>query len=131
MRKFKRRQRHGLPFGLFLAVVGALLLPAAVAPRANAGSTDYRDSEYPTLALNGAPDGQPGGFQPFQVEALFSWAGVTQQDMDNSTNWSPAGPPGASDTAVFNSVFISQPNLTVGDTVGTLSMTTGVVQNVV
>ena len=45
MRKFKRRQRHSLPFGLFLAVAGALLLPAAVAPRANAGSTDYWDSE--------------------------------------------------------------------------------------
>ena len=41
MRKFKRRQRHSLPFGLFLAVVGALLLPAALAPRANAGPADY------------------------------------------------------------------------------------------
>ena len=28
MRKLKGRQRHSLPFGLFLAVVGALLLPA-------------------------------------------------------------------------------------------------------
>ena len=48
MRKFKRRQRHSLPFGLFLAVVGALLLPAALAPRANA-----------------------------EVDANFSWTGVT------------------------------------------------------
>ena len=45
MRRFKRRQPHSLPFGLFLAVVGALLLPAAVAPRANAGPTDYWDFE--------------------------------------------------------------------------------------
>ena len=47
MRKFKRRQRHSLPFGLFLAVVGALLLSTALAPRANAGSTDYWDFEDP------------------------------------------------------------------------------------
>src|SRR6476646_6275024 len=47
MRKFERRQRHSLPFGLFVAAVAALLLPAALAPRANAGSTDYWDSEYP------------------------------------------------------------------------------------
>ena len=98
MRKFKRRQRHSLPFGLFLAVVGALLLPAALAPRANAGSTDYWDFEdplahapdllrsvlptagvlinqplasnyNPNLALNVASGGQPGGFQPLQVDA--------------------------------------------------------------
>ena len=43
MRRFKRRQPHSLPFGLFLAVVGVLLLPAVVAPRANAG----RRRRYP------------------------------------------------------------------------------------
>ena len=98
MRKFKGRQPHSLPFGLFLAVMGALLLPAALAPRANA--------------------------------ADFSWIGATSAGWNNSANWSPLGPPGPGDTAVFNHVFLNQPNLTTGVTVGTLRMTTGVVQNV-
>ncbi len=101
MRKFKRRQRHSLPFGLFLAVVGALLLPAALAPRANA-----------------------------EVDANFSWVGGTAAGWNNPGNWSPSGPPGPGDTAVFNQLFFSQPNLTTGVSVGTLWMTTGVVQNV-
>ena len=92
MRKFKRRQRHSLPFCLFLAVVAALLLPAALAPRANA--------------------------------ADFSWTGVTAAGWNNPGNWSPSGPPGPGDTALFNGVFINQPNLTTGATVGTLHMTT-------
>ena len=122
MRKFKRRQPHSLPFCLFLAVVGALLLPAAVAPRANAGSTDYWDFEdplgsrprpapelfsqpqgvlinqplasnyNPNLALNVASGGQPGGFQPLQVDANFSWSGVRNSDWNHSANWSPGEP---------------------------------------
>src|SRR4029077_5447038 len=40
------------------------------------------------------------------------------------------GPPGVGDTALFDGVFINQPNLTTGATVGTLHMATGVVQNV-
>ena len=145
MRTPKRRQRHSLPFGLFLAVLGALLLPVAVAPRANAGSTDYWDSEYPlglslgpdpellsqpqgvlinqplayndnaNLALDAAPDGEPGGSQPFQVDALFSWTGATNTTWSTSTNWSPAGPPGAGDTAIFNRAFTNQPIITGGD----------------
>ena len=85
MRTLKRRQRHSLPFCLFLAVVGALLLPAALAPRANAGSTDYSDFEpqgvlinqplasnyNPTLASNVAPGDQPSGFQPLAPLANF------------------------------------------------------------
>ena len=130
MRKSKIRQRHSLPFGLFLAVVGALLLLTALAPRVNAGSTDYWDSEYPTLALNAAPDGETGGFQPFQVDALFSWTGVTSRIWSTSTNWSPLGPPGAADTAVFDRAFTNQPIITGGTSIGTLSMTTGVAQNV-
>jgi hypothetical protein len=101
MRKFKRRQRHNLPFGLFLAVVGALLLPAAVAPRANA-----------------------------EVDANFSWTGVLNSTWSTSGNWSPGGPPGPGDTALFNGAFSNQPNLTVGSTVGTLWMTDPVAQNV-
>ena len=101
MRKFKRRQRHSLRFGLFLAVMAALLLPGAVAPRANA-----------------------------EVDANFSWTGVTAAGWNNPGNWSPLGPPGPGDTAVFNQLFINQPNLTTGVSVGTVWMTTGVVQNV-
>jgi len=97
MRKLKRYQQHSLPFGLFLAVVGALLLSAALAPRANA--------------------------------ADFSWTGGNSTWI-TSGNWSPSGPPGVGDTALFNQVFLNQPNLTVGSTVGTLHMATGVVQNV-
>ena len=102
MRKFKRRQRHSLPFGLFLAVVGELLLLPALAPRANA-----------------------------EVDANFSWTGFTAAGWNNPGNWSPGGgPPGPGDTAVFNQLFINQPNLTTGVSVGTVWMTTGVVQNV-
>src|SRR6478735_5392676 len=101
MRKLKRRQSHSLAFGLFLAVVGALLLPAALAPRANA-----------------------------EVDANFSWTGSTAAGWNNPGNWSPSGPPGVGDTALFDGVFINQPNLTTGATVGTLHMATGVVQNV-
>ena len=160
MRTSKRRQRHNLTFGLFLAVVGALLSPAALVPRANASSPDYWDSEYPlglslgpapellsqargllinqalvsnynpTLALNVALGDQPGGFQPFQVDALFSWTGTTNTTWSTSTNWSPAGPPTGTDTAAFNRAFSRQPNLTANATVGSLLMTTGVAQNV-
>ena len=98
MRKPKRRQSHSLPFGLFLALVGAALLPTALAPRANA--------------------------------ADFSWTGVTAAGWNNPGNWSPSGPPGVGDTALFNGVFINQPNLTTGNTVGTVHMTDGVTQNV-
>jgi hypothetical protein len=102
MSKFKRRQPHSLPFGLFVAVMGALLLPSALAPRANA-----------------------------EVDANFSWTGFTAAGWNNPGNWSPSGgPPGPGDTAVFNGPFPFQPNLTTGVSVGTVWMTTGVVQNV-
>jgi hypothetical protein len=160
MGKFKRRQRHSLLFCLFLGVAVALLLPAAVSPRANAGSTDYWDSDYLlgsrprpasevlsqsqgtlinqplasnynlTLALNVASGSQPGAFQPLAVDALFSWTGGTNTTWSTGTNWSPAGPPGAADTAVFNGAFSNQPNLTAVATVGSLLMTDPVAQNV-
>ena len=60
----------------------------------------------------------------------LSWIGVTAAGWNNPGNWSPLGPPGPGDTALFDGVFINQPNLTTGATVGTLHMTTGVVQNV-
>lgn len=160
MLKFKRRRRHSLPFCLFLAVAGALLLPAVVAPRANAGSTDYWDSDDllglrlrpvpeslsqpqgvlinqplasnydPTLALNVALVDQPGAFQPLAVDALFSWTGATSTQWSTPGNWSPAGPPTGTDTAAFNSAFSNQPNLTANATVGELLMTDPVAQNV-
>jgi autotransporter-associated beta strand protein len=160
MRNFERRQPQSLSFGLFLAVVGALLLPAALAPRANADPTDYWDSEdplgsrprpapellsqppgvlinqplasnyNPTLAINVAPGDQPGGFQPLQVDANFSWTGTTAAGWNSPGNWSPSGPPGVGDAALFDGPFINQPNLTTGATVGTLHMATGVIQNV-
>src|SRR4029077_8891288 len=160
MRKVKRRQPHRVRFRLFLAVAGALLLLTPLAPRANAGLTDYWDSEdplssrprpaaelfsqpqgvlinqplasnyNPTLALNVASGGQPGGFQPLQVDANFSWVGSTAAGWNSPGNWSPSGPPGVGDTALFDGVFFNQPNLTTGNTVGTLHMATGVTQNV-
>jgi autotransporter-associated beta strand protein len=160
MRKFKRRQPHSLPFRFLLALAGASLLLTALAPRTNAGLADYWDFEYPlgsgpapapellsqlqgvlinqplasnynpTLALNVASGSQPGGFQPLQVDANFSWVGGTVAGWSSPGNWSPSGPPSVGDTALFDGVFINQPNLTVGSTVGTLHMATGVIQNV-
>ena len=37
----------------------------------------------------------PGGFQPLQVDANFSWTGAANTTWSNPTNWSPSGPPGA------------------------------------
>ena len=140
MRKFKRRQRCSLPFCLFLAALGTLLLSAALAPRAHAGSKDYWDFEYPlgsrpvsalelfsqpqgvlinqplasnynpALALNAASGGQSGGSQPFQVAALFSWTGATSATWSDSANWSPAGPPTGADIAAFDGAFSNQPS---------------------
>ncbi len=157
MRTSKTPPRHSLTFGLFLAVVGALLLLAALAPGANAGSTDYWDSEYPLslslgpapellspqgaqplasiynpdLALNVASGGQFGGFQPFQVDTNFSWTGATSSIWNIPGNWSPSGPPGAADVALFDGSFSNQPTVTNETTVvGELHMATGIAQNV-
>ena len=157
---FKGRQPHSSPFGLLLVLAGASLLPAALAPRANAGSTDYWDFDYPpgshsrpapellsqpqgvlvnqqlasnynsNLALNVAPGGQPGGFQPQQVDANFSWTGAANTTWNNAGNWSPSGPPSGNDTALFNSAFSNQPNLIADAAIGTLLMTNSVAQDV-
>ena len=135
MRKFKRRQRHSLPFGLFLAVVGALLLPAALAPRANAGSTDYWNFEdplglsprpapelfsqpqgvlinqplafndNPTLALNVASGEQPGAFQPLVPDANASWIGGISSTWSTAGNWTAGGPPTGAQIASFDANF--------------------------
>ena len=65
----------------------------------------------------------PGGFQPQQVDANFSWTGDANTTWNNAGNWSPSGPPGSVDTAVFNSAFSNQPNITGNTAIGTLLMT--------
>ena len=74
--------------------------------------------------------GKPRPFQPQQVDANFSWTGATNTIWNTSTNWSPSGPPGAVQTALFNGTFSNQPNVTLSRAVGTLHMATGVAQNV-
>ncbi|MGA7274738.1 MAG: autotransporter-associated beta strand repeat-containing protein [Candidatus Udaeobacter sp.] len=159
---FKRHQPHNSSFGLFLILAGALLLPAAVAPRANAGSTDYWDvedplgsrprpapelfsqpngvlinqplaSDYnPNLALNVAPGGQPGGVQPFQVDADASWTGANNSLWSNPLNWTAGGPPTGTQTATFDASFTgaNQPQINANTSIGDLHMATGVTQNV-
>jgi autotransporter-associated beta strand protein len=158
---FKGCQLHSSPFGLILVLAGASLLPAALAPRANAGSTDYWDFDYPpgshsrpapellsqpqgvlvnqqlasnynsNLALNVAPGGQPGGFQPQQVNADASWTGAgLNTNWNNAANWTAGGPPNAVQIASFDGTFSNQPNITISTTVGELHMATGVAQNV-
>ena len=84
----------------------------------------------PTLALNVAPGGQPGAFQPLQVDANFSWTGATGAGWSIPGNWSPGGPPRPRRYRPFDGPFANQPILTTDATVGTLHMATGVAQNV-
>jgi autotransporter-associated beta strand protein len=88
-------------------------------------------SNYNTsLASNVAPGGQPGAFQPQQVNADVSWTGAVDTTWNNAGNWTGGGPPLSIDTAVFNSAFTNQPNVTISRLVGSLHMATGVAQNV-
>ena len=79
MRKFKGRQPNSLPFGLFVAVMGALLLPAALAPRANAadfswtGSTAAGWNNPGNWSLGGPPG--PGD------TAVFNQAFINQPNL--------------------------------------------------
>ena len=137
MRRFKRRQRHSLPFGLFLAVAGALLLPAAVAPRANAGSTDYWNFELSqpqgvlinqplasnynlTLASSVASAEQPSVFQPLVPDANATWIGGISNLWSTAGNWTAGGPPGAGQTATFNAASANTTISLNGITVGTI-----------
>ena len=54
MRTFKTCRRRGLPFRLFIVLAGALLLTAALVPRANATTIIYFNFEDGTIG--GAPD---------------------------------------------------------------------------
>jgi hypothetical protein len=69
MRKFKRHQSRSLPFRLLVIAAGALLLMAALTPRANADVIAYFNFEDGTVGgvpdftsdVIGAPDFNPGG----------------------------------------------------------------------
>jgi len=92
-----------LPFGLFLAVMAALLLTTAVAPRANA-----------------------------EVDASASWTGGNSSLWSNPLNWTLGGPPTGAQTANFDANFTSanQPNITAATSVGALHVAADVTQNV-
>ena len=60
----------------------------------------------------------------------FPGPAAPRHGWNNAGNWTAGGPPGPGDTALFNGAFTNQPNLTIGATVGTLHMATGVAQNV-
>ena len=80
MRKVKRRQRPSLPFRLFLAVVGALLLPAAVAPRANAANFSW--TGFTAAGWNNPGNWSPGGGPPGPGDtALFNGAFIFQPNL--------------------------------------------------
>jgi autotransporter-associated beta strand protein len=121
----KRHQPHSLPFRLCLVLASASLLPAALAPRANAGLADYSDFEYPLGSrpapapeLLSDPQGvlinQPlasnynptlaitGGALPVAPLISATWTGNANSDWGNSSNWSPQTVPGSGDTASFN-----------------------------
>lgn len=113
MHKFKRRNRHSLPFGLFLVLAGALLLPTALAPRANAAE-------------------QPSMFQPLLPDANASWTGTVSNVWSNAGNWTAGGPPTGAQIATFDANFTgaNQPQIQAATAVGELHMATGVTQNV-
>ncbi|MGC2627197.1 MAG: autotransporter-associated beta strand repeat-containing protein, partial [Candidatus Udaeobacter sp.] len=118
---------------IYFTIVGLLALTGvfyAANPAPFASNQPLASNYNPTLALNFASGDQPGGFQPLQVDANFSWVGGTVAGWNSPGNWSPLGPPGVGDTALFDGAFINQPNLTTGATVGALHMATGVIQDV-
>ncbi|MFZ0916676.1 MAG: autotransporter-associated beta strand repeat-containing protein, partial [Candidatus Udaeobacter sp.] len=158
----KKRRPHSLPFRLLLVLACASLLLTALAPRANAGPTDYwnfedplgsrprpapelfsqpqgvlinqplASNDNPNLALNVAPGGQPGGVQPFQVDADASWTGANNSLWSNPLNWTSGGPPTGTQTATFDASFTgaNQPQINANTSIGDLHMATGVTQNV-
>jgi autotransporter-associated beta strand protein len=132
-----RRQPHSLPFCLFLAVVAGLLLPTALAPRANAGPTDYWNFEDPVglrprpaaelfsqsqgvlvnqpLASNYNPTlAITGGALPVAPLISATWTGNANSDWGNSSNWNPQTVPGSGDTASFNVAGDTTINLGLG-----------------
>jgi fibronectin-binding autotransporter adhesin len=57
--------------------------------------------------------------------ANYTWVGTTNTTWSTGTNWTPGGPPGASDEAIFNTVTTNQPSLTAAASIGELDFTAG------
>ena len=83
--------------------MAALLLPAALAPRANA-----------------------------EVDASASWTGGNSSLWSNPLNWTLGGPPTGAQIASFDANFTSanQPNIIAATAVGALHVAADVTQNV-
>ena len=100
MQKFKSRHRHSLPFGLLLAVVGALLLPAALSmaqsPLANSSWTGNTNTTWSTAT---------------------NWTAGVPLDADIAFFDS-------------NFTTTNQPNLTANAEIGQVNMTSTVTRNV-
>ena len=86
----------------------------------------------PTLASNVASGEQPGGIQPFQVDASASWTGANSSLWSNPLNWTLGGPPTGAQIASFDANFTSanQPNIIAATAVGALHVAADVTQNV-
>ena len=94
MRKFKTRRPRALRFRLVLVVAGALLLMAALAPRANADVLVYFNFEDATLGgppdleadVVGAPDFNPGGgIQLSKMTTNFAFDAAVAGFLQNRT----------------------------------------------
>ena len=123
---------------MFLAMAASLLLPAALAQRANAGPTPAPElfsqsqevlinqplaSNYNlTLALNLAPGSQPSGFQPLIPDANATWTGAVSNVWSVAGNWTAGGPPGTGNTATFNGA--GNGNTTISMSTGTITVNT-------
>lgn len=57
--------------------------------------------------------------------ATDTWTGTTNTTWSTATNWTPSGPPGAADEAVFNTVTTNQPSLNAAASIGELDFTAG------
>ena len=122
-----------------------MLLPAALAPRANAGSADYWFSEPQAVLINQPLVSQtisrwlqicfwrqPSTFQPLLPDANASWTGTVSNVWSNAGNWTAGGPPTGAQIATFDANFTgaNQPQIQAATAVGELHMATGVTQNV-
>ncbi len=60
----------------------------------------------------------------------IEWKGTTNTVWATGTNWTGSSKPGTADSALFDTSFSNQPNLTGSEALGGLWITTGVAQNV-
>ena len=79
----KKRTKITLRTKIYLTIVGLLALTGvfyAANPAPFASNQQLASNPYSILALNIAPSGHPGGFQPSHVDANFSWSGILNSD---------------------------------------------------